>query len=337
LNIRNRLSLRALTLCLCLGLLNASYSLGQGAGALVLEKKIALPGVEGRIDHFSMDVPNQRLFVAALENGSVEVLDVGRGERAAEIKGLEEPQGVYYDLKTGSLYVATGGDGKLRIYDGRSLTVRETLGFGGDADNVRYDEQTGNIWVGFGDGGIAIANAAGQNLGSVALGSHPESFQFEPGADRVYVNLPKQFGIAVVDRKKHAVVTKWGLGIQFGNYPMALDETHKRLFVGCRLPAKLVVLDTTSGRIVASLSTIGDTDDIFYDAGRRLVYVIGGEGAVEVLRQRDSDHYEPEEKITTAPGARTGLFVPALHRLFVAVPHRGVQSAGVLVYELKGN
>jgi hypothetical protein len=335
LNIRNRLSLRALTLCL--GLLNASYSLGQGAGALVLEKKIALPGVEGRIDHFSMDVPNQRLFVAALENGSVEVLDVGRGERAAEIKGLEEPQGVYYDLKTGSLYVATGGDGKLRIYDGRSLTVRETLGFGGDADNVRYDEQTGNIWVGFGDGGIAIANAAGQNLGSVALGSHPESFQFEPGADRVYVNLPKQFGIAVVDRKKHAVVTKWGLGIQFGNYPMALDETHKRLFVGCRLPAKLVVLDTTSGRIVASLSTIGDTDDIFYDAGRRLVYVIGGEGAVEVLRQGDSDHYEPEEKITTAPGARTGLFVPALHRLFVAVPHRGVQSAGVLVYELKGN
>jgi hypothetical protein len=141
----------------------------------------------------------------------------------------------------------------------------------------------------------------------------------------------------VVDRKKRAVVAKWGLGVQLGNYPMALDDTHKRLFVGCRLPAKLVVMDTISGRIVASLSTIGDADDIFYDGSRRFVYVIGGEGAVEVFRQRDADHYEPEGRIMTAPGARTGLFVPALKRLFVAVPHRGLQSAKVLVYEAKGN
>jgi DNA-binding beta-propeller fold protein YncE len=318
-----------------MGLLNASFSPAQGAGALVLEKEIALPGVEGRIDHFSVDIPNQRLFVAALENGSVEILDIRRGERAAEIKGLEEPQGVYYDFKMGRLYVATGGDGKLRIYDGKSLTVQKTLGFGGDADNVRYDEQTGNIWVGYGNGGIAITSVAGQNVGSVALDSHPESFQFEPNGDRVYVNVPKQFGVAVVDRKKRAVVAKWGLGVQFGNYPMALDDTHKRLFVGCRFPAKLVVLDTTSGRIVASLSTIGDADDIFYDGGRRVIYVIGGEGAVEVFRQRDLDHYEPDGRITTAPGARTGLFVSALNRLFVAVPYRGPQSARVLVYEAK--
>ena len=282
-----------------------------------------------------MDVPNQRLFVAALENGSVEILDIRRGERLGEIKGLEEPQGVYYDFKTGRLYVATGGDGKLRIYDGKSLTVQETLGFGEDADNIRYDEQTGNIWVGYGNGGIAIANAAGQNVGSVALDSHPESFQFEPNEDRVYVNVPKQFGIAVVDRKKRAVVAKWGLGVQFGNYPMALDSPSKRLFVGCRLPAKLVVLDTTSGRSVASLSTIGDADDIFYDPSRRVIYVIGGEGAMEVFRQRDPDHYESAQRITTAPGARTGLFVPSLNRLFVAVPHRGLQSAKVLVYEVR--
>jgi hypothetical protein len=331
LNIQNRLSLHALTLCL--GLLNASFSLG----ALVLKKEIALPGVEGRIDHFSVDIPDQRLFVAALENGSVEILDIQRGERVAEIKGLEEPQGLYYDSKTGRFYVATGGDGKLRIYDGKSLALQETIGFGGDADNVRYDEQTGNIWVGYGNGGIAISNAAGQHVGSVALDSHPESFQFEPNGDRVYVNVPKQFGVAVVDRKKRAVVAKWGLGVQFGNYPMALDDTHKRLFVGCRLPAKLVVLDTTSGRIVASLPTIGDTDDIFYDGDRQVVYVIGGEGAVEVVRQRDPDHYEPERRLATAPGARTGLFVPAVDRLFVAIPHRGLQSARVLDYEVKGN
>src|ERR1700722_18516192 len=118
---------------------------------------------------------------------------------------------------------------------------------------------------------------------------------------------------------------------------MASDDAHKRLFVGCRLPAKLGVLDTTSGRIVAHFPTIWDTDDIFYDGGRRLVYVIGGEGAVEVFRQRDPDHYEPDGRITTAAGARSGLFVPVLNRLFVAVPHRGLQSARVLVYEVKEN
>jgi hypothetical protein len=118
---------------------------------------------------------------------------------------------------------------------------------------------------------------------------------------------------------------------------MALDDANKRLFVGCRVPAELVVLDASSGRIVASLSTIGDADDIFYDPARRVVYVIGGEGAVEVFRQRDPDHYETDGRITTAPGSRTGLFVPALNRLFVAVPHRGLQSARVLVYEVKGN
>src|SRR3984957_5816365 len=120
----NRLSLRTMTLCL--GLLKASLSLAQAAGALVLEKEIALPGVEGRIDHFSVDIPNQRLFVAALENGSVEILDIRRAERAAEIQGLEEPQGVYYNFKTGRLYVATGGDGKLRTYDAKSLALQES-------------------------------------------------------------------------------------------------------------------------------------------------------------------------------------------------------------------
>ena len=223
------------------------------------------------------------------------------------------------------------------IYDGKSLTLRETLGFGGDADNVRYDQQMGDIWVGYGNGGIGIVNSTGQNVGSVALGTHPESFQFEQNGDRVYVNVPKQFGITVVDRKKRGVVAKWGLGGQFANYPMALDDANERLFVGCRFPARLVVLDTTSGRIVTSLPTVGDTDDVFYDPVRRLVYVIGGEGAVEVLRQHDRDHYEPVRRITTAPGARTGLFVPAFNRLFVAVPHRGRQSARVLVYEVKGD
>jgi DNA-binding beta-propeller fold protein YncE len=317
-------------------LLNAVSASAEDRGPLRLEKEIPLPGVEGRIDHFSTDEAGQRLFIAALGNGSVEIVDVRRGERTAEIKGLEEPQGVYYESKTGRLYVATGGDGKLRVYDGKSLTLQETLEFGDDADNVRYDQQTGDVWVGYGNG-IAILNSAGQKVGSIALGSHPESFQFEEKGDQVYVNVPKQFGIALVDRKKRLAVAKWGLGASFANYPMALDGADKRLFVGCRLPARLVVLDTSSGRIAVTLATVGDSDDVFYDTTRRLVYVIGGEGAVEILRQRDPDHYESVGRITTAPGARTGFFVPNSSRLYVAVPHRGSQAAKVLVYTIDRN
>jgi DNA-binding beta-propeller fold protein YncE len=301
---------------------------------LRLEQEIALPGVDGRIDHFAVDVAGQRVFIAALGNGSLEVLDVRRGERTAEIKGLQEPQGVCYDANTGRLYVATAGDGKLRVYDAKSFTVQATLDFGSDADNVRQDPQTGELWVGYGNGGLGIVNPNGQKGGSVDLGTHPESFQFEGNGDRVYANVPKRFGVAVVDRKKRAVVTRWGLGGPLANYPLALDESNKRLFVGCRLPARLVALDAGSGRVVATLPTVGDSDDVFYDAERRRVYVIGGEGAVDLFGQRDPDHYERLGRIPTASGARTGLFVPAWGRLYVAVPHRGSLTAKVLAYRV---
>jgi DNA-binding beta-propeller fold protein YncE len=315
-----------------LALLSALSASGDVPGPLHLEKEIPLSDVEGRIDHFSADEGGQRLFIAALGNGSVEIVDIRKGERTAEIKGLDEPQGVYYDSKTGRLYVATGRDGKLRIYDGKSLSLQETLEFGNDADNVRYDRQTGDIWVGYGHGGLGIVNSAGQKIGLISLGSHPEAFLFEGTGNRVYVNVPKQFGITVIDREKREVIAKWGVGGALANYPMALDDLDKRLFAGCRVPARLVVLDTSSGRIVGTLPTVGDTDDVFYDTVRRQVYVIGGEGAVEIFRQRDPDHYESVGRTNTVIGARTGFFLPNSNRLYVAAPHRGSQAAKVLVY-----
>lgn len=291
-----------------------------------------MPGVTGRIDHFSADVPGKRLFVAALGNGSVEVLDLERGQLSAEIKDLKEPQGVCYDSATRQLYVATGGDGEVRIYDGKSLTLQSTLDFGDDADNLRLDPKSGDICVGFGDGGIGIIDSSNQKAGTIALGSHPESFQFDPNADRVYVNVPKQLGVTVIDRTKRLVVTKWGLSGGLANYPMALDPSNHRLFVGCRLPARLIVLDTRSGRTVATSPTVGDADEVFYDEGRQLIYVVGGEGAVDVVRQRDADHYEAVGRTATSAGARTGYWLASSSRLYVAAPARRAEVAAVLVF-----
>ena len=305
----------------------------QNTSALHLEKEILLPGVEGRIDHFSADVPGQRLFVAALENGTVEVLDIIKGERSAEIKGLSEPQGVYYSSQNGELYVASGGDGTLRIYDGNSLKLRQTLEFGEDADNVRSDGRSGQILVGFGSGGLGLVDASGQKIGTIPLRSHPESFQLEEEGSRIFVNVPKESAVAVVDRPKHTVIAKWGLDWTFANYPMAFDEEDKRLFVGCRLPARLVILNTSSGQVVSKSPVVGDADDVFFDSHQRLIYVIGGEGFIDVFRLRDPDHLDKVARVNSASGARTGLFVSVFNRLFVAAPHRGSQPAKVMFYE----
>src|SRR5215831_3238431 len=138
-----------------------------GKEPLRLEKEILLPGVEGRIDHFGADDTGQRLFIAALGNSSVEIVDVQKGERTAEIKGLEEPQGTFYNPKTNRLYVATGGDGKVRVYDGTTLALQQTAEFGDDADNVRIDRRSGDVWVGFGSGGLGILNSAGEKVGAI--------------------------------------------------------------------------------------------------------------------------------------------------------------------------
>ena len=319
--------------CFSVGILFASCSRhAQGYPvSLTLEKEIGLPGVEGRIDHFSDDVQGKRLFVAALGNGTVEIVALKKGERSAEIKGLSEPQGVYYNAKNGELYVGSGGDGTLRVYDGTSLTLHQTLEFGDDADNVRYDVRSGQVLVGYGNGGLGLVDATGQKVGTIPLSSHPESFQIEEGGSRIFVNVPKESAVAVVDRTRDAVASKWGLDWSFANYPMALDEADKRLCVGCRLPARLVVLNTDSGQVFAKLPVVGDTDDVYFDRTRRFVYVIGGDGAVNVFRMSDPNHYEDAGRTSTAPGARTGLFAPEFDRLFVAVPHRGSQPAKILV------
>jgi hypothetical protein len=152
-------------------------------------------------------------------------------------------------------------------------------------------------------------DASGQKVGVIPLSSHPESFQLEEEGSRIFVNLPKESAVAAVDRTKHMAIVKWGLDWTFGNYPIALDVEDKRLFVGCRVPARLVVLSTASGQVVGKLPIVGDVDDVFFDPAHRMIYVIGGKGFVDVLRLRDPDHFDKLARVNLAPGARTGLFV----------------------------
>ena len=301
-----------------------------------LKQTIPLPGVEGRIDHLALDASGERLFVCALGNNSVEVLDLRRGERIHSITGLGAPQGIVYIPDLGRLFVANDKGGIFKIYDAKSFQTVGELNFKDDADNVRYDDATKKIYVGFGSGGIAVVNAPdGKQIGSIKLSAHPEAFELEKQGKRIFINVPNSRDVAVIDRDKGEVIATWKTDLAFGNFPMALDETNHRLFVGCRLPAKLVVLNTDSGEVVAKIDISGDPDDVFYDSKRHRIYATCGAGKIVVVEQTDANTYKTSAKIETANGARTGLFVPERDTLFVAVPHRGSQQAGIRCYAIE--
>jgi DNA-binding beta-propeller fold protein YncE len=287
--------------------------------------------VEGRIDHLALDLRARRLFICALGNGTVEVVDLEKGQRVQSLPGFEEPQGIVFMPKTKTVVVASGG-GQLSFLESLPLKVTKTLALGEDADNVRYDEEHERLYVGYGSGALAEVDAVKRaRVGDVPLQAHPESFQRESNG-RIFVNEARRARVAVVDVAKRAVVARWELGGPSANYPMALDEGHHRLFVGTRQPARLVVLDTSTGKVVATLATESDVDDVFHDAARRRVYVIGGGGSVVVYDQAGPDQYTERARVRTADGARTGLFSPESGQLFVAVPRRGSPVAEIRVF-----
>ena len=322
----------AVALC-CTGIVTVA---AQSAAPLKLKQTIPLSGVEGRVDHLAYDPAGDRLFVCALGNNTVEVLDLRKGERVHSITGLGAPQGVAYVPELDRVFVANDKDGICRIYDGKSLQAVGELNFKDDADNVRYDQAMKKIYVGFGSGGIAVVNALdGKQVGSIKLSAHPEAFQLEKNGSRIFVNVPNSRHIAVVDRDKREVVARWKTDLAFGNFPMAVDESNHRLFVGCRLPSRLVVLNTDSGDVVAKIDISGDSDDVFYDSKRHRIYAICGAGKIDIIEQTDPKTYKALTKVDTANGARTGLFVPERDTLFVAVPHRGPQQAEIRSYQVE--
>ena len=304
--------------------------------ALTLKQTIALPGIEGRIDHFAFDPAGQRLFVCALGNNSLEVVDLRKGERVHSITGLGSPQGVAYVPDVDRLFVANDKGGRCTTYDAKSFQQLSELNLKDDADNVRYDAASKKIYVGFGSGGIAIINAAdGKQIDSIKLLAHPEAFELEKRGKRIFVNVPNSRQVAVVDRDKGEAVATWKTDLAFGNFPMALDETNHRLFVGCRIPSRLVVLNTDSGDVVAKIDMSGDADEVFYDEKRHRIYVVCGTGKIDIIEQTDPNNYKTSTKITTASGARTGLFAPERDTLFVAVPNRGSQNAEIRAYHVE--
>jgi DNA-binding beta-propeller fold protein YncE len=303
---------------------------------LLLIQEIPLPNVEGRIDHFTFDAKRKSVIGAALGNNTVEVVDTFAGRDIHSITGAADPQGVAFVSDLKKLFVANGADEKLRIYDGDSFKLLDTIEIGEDPDNVRYDPTEKRIYVAYGGdegGGIAVVDAVtDKRLEDVAkLDAHPESFQIATSKPVIYANIATKAKVVLIDRNTHQV-TDWPLKTAKGNYPMALDEADHRIFVVARRPARLIALDADSGATIASVPCVNDADDVYYDAERKRIYVPGGEGFISVIQQTDADHYESVAKIPTKVGARTGLWYAKRERFYLAVPASSKQRAALWVF-----
>jgi DNA-binding beta-propeller fold protein YncE len=307
---------------------------------LVLVRIIPIPGVEGRFDHMAVDNKSGRVFAAVYGNDSVEVVDTARGRRAHSIQEVFlKPQMVAYLPDMNRIVVASEGDGSCKILDADTYKLIDTVKFSDDADQLRYDPSSKRVYVGYGDGAIAVFDAKTNKKieGDFEVGAHPESFQLEEKGPKIFVNLASISQIAVIDRNTRKI-EKWKLQSAGTNFPMALDEPHRRMFVAARKPARLLVLDMDTGKEIASLPGAIDTDDMSFDPDRKRIYVTSGEGFIFVYQQIDPDRYERIAKIPTAIGARTSAHTGQVGKhnsFYLAVPARANRGAELWVYETR--
>jgi YVTN family beta-propeller protein len=291
--------------------------------------------VKGRFDHFAIDTNGHRLFIAALGNNTVEIIDTTAAKRLQTITSQHKPCGIAFIPTTKRFFVANGDDGTVKVYESEGYKLVKSIPGLDDSDNVRLDAKANLLYVGYGDGALAVIDPQTlEAVASIKLRAHPESFQLEQNGSRIFVNVPDAQQIAVVDREKRNVIVTWPMEKFQANFPMALDEANHRLFIGCRKPARLAVVDTTNGKIVSDCAISGDTDDLYWDAARKHIYISCGEGYVDVLTDV-SGNFTRDAHIATRAGARTAYFAPPFSEFYLAVPDRAGAPAELRIYEVQ--
>jgi len=316
----------------------------QGKESLRLIQAIPMPNVKGRIDHMDVDVEGKRLFVAGLENGSVEIINLQAGKCVKSLHGFEKPQGIAYVKSLNKLFVASGDDAMLRVFRGDTLELLDSINLDRGPNRVAYDPRTKVFYVGYGGldagkdyGEIGIIDAkTDKHLGDVKVEAHPAELLLDKSGKTLFVFLPATSKVQIVDTQKRQVVSAWTVSSQRPG-DAAFDEGTRRLLIGTRTPPQMVAMDSQSGKEVAHLPTVEGMDGVYFDAARKRVYVSGGRGFdvgdIFVYQQLDADHYVRIGKIPTRPGAGTSLWSPELNRYYVAAPAHDQEDAAILVFE----
>jgi DNA-binding beta-propeller fold protein YncE len=306
-----------------------------GTNLLQLDKIIPLPNIKGRIDHLDINLKTQVLYVAALGNNTLEAVDLRSGKILHSITGLDEPQGVGYIPQQCEIFVANGGNGECYFYNAKTFDKTGTIKLSGDADDVRYDSANKKIYVGYGEGGMAVIDAiTHKQIADVKLPAHPESFQIDSKQHLLFVNVPGAKAVGVVSLDEMRLTDHWLSRTYSANFPMAIDTSHQRIFVGYRHPAKLVVFNSKSGEVISENNMASDADDLYFDYITSQIFVSGGSGHINIFKQQDANSYILVGNISTRSGARTSLLIPSLNLFILAERAEGGKPANLSVYKV---
>lgn len=322
----------------------ASSTYAQGTEPLRLTQAIPMPNVKGRIDHMDVDVKGKRLFVAGLENGSLEVVDLQAGKWVKSIPGFQKPQGIAYVESLNKVFVASGDDGMLRVFRGDTLKLLNSIKLDLGPNRVAYDPRAKLLYVGYGGkdagkdyGEVGIIDAkTDKHIGDVQVAAHPAELLLDKSGKTLFVFVSTESKVQVIDTKNRKIVSTWPVSSQ-RNGDGAFEEKTHRLFLGTRTPPEMIAMDSSSGKEVAHLPTVEGMDGVYFDAAHKRIYVSGGRGFdvgyVFCYQQKDPDHYEILGKIATRPGAGTSFWSPELNRYYVAAPAHDNEEAAILVFE----
>jgi DNA-binding beta-propeller fold protein YncE len=281
---------------------------------------IELKGPVGGLDHLALDAKRGRLFVANTVNGSLDVVDLKAGKLMKQVPGQRGIRGIDYDSGSDRLFVGNGVSGICNIFEGQRYELLKSIPLGDDADNVRYNPRANRVYVVHADKELSVIDAKDYSLREpIALPTSLGAFKLEASRPRMYVNA-KNDGVIAIDTEQDKIIGRFSVAPSGTNAAIAIDEPNRRLFIGCRKNPALVVMDSDSGKIVASVPIPGDVDDLSFDPARKQIFASCGEGAIAVIRQLDADRYESLGTVATVKRARTSIFNPETGQLYLAVP-----------------
>ncbi|HKE23447.1 MAG TPA: hypothetical protein VKB88_13865 [Bryobacteraceae bacterium] len=319
----------------------ATVTRAEQSAPLALVHTIPLPDVNGWFDHFAEDVQGRRLFLAEEDHKSVEVFDLRTFKSIRRISGFETPHWILYQPQRDELFV-TDEDGTVKIFNGKSYRLVETVKLGEGTDCITYNPRTNYLYVAYGgrdakshSSSIAIIDTAThKHLGDITIpAARIEGMDVDPSAGRLYVNMTSKEEVGVVDLNKRSLVETWSLDLEAdANVPLRLDAANHRLFIATRTPTRFIVINADTGKVISNLQAGLNADDIFYDPANKRVYLSCGEGFTTVYQQEDADHYKFIARVTTGPDARNSFFSPELDLYFVPTVNRKNRNAALLVY-----
>ena len=298
---------------------------------------------DGDFDHLLPDVAGNRLFVTAEENSKVLVFDLKTNKLIHTIDDVKAPHSLLYRADLKKLFVVDSDLGEVKIYETDSFKPAGSIKVREGADASGYEPSSKLFYVVNGGKDAKLPNAfisvidveSGKNVADIKIDSDDvEGVAFEKSGPRMFVNVRGKNSVEVYDRNDRTLKATWSIA-QEGKNPtaMAFDEDAHRLFLGTRIPGKLVVLNSDSGKIVMSYPAAAMVDDMAYDSESKRIYFAGSE-FFDVFHQKDADNYERIGHIATSFRAKTGVVVPELKRYYLAVPHHEKQTAELRVYEV---